>query len=138
MSLIITTDPDSTLAVEIANVGALAGGGKGGIPVERAAASMRELQDDDGKPLEGAELTAAAKKYAAANGLATKSVKDVDVDALAVENGGFGSSPSIEQLSREAAERDGAFFEADQGVRSTEDLPPQPQEELAHPPKTRH
>jgi hypothetical protein len=40
-----------------------------GVPVERAAQTMRELQDDDGKPLSGKQLLDAAKQYADRNGL---------------------------------------------------------------------
>lgn len=112
--LVFRTDPDSYGDVEIAGVGRLAGAGRGGIPVQRAAESRRmaELLGDDGEPLTGSKLTSAAKAFADARGLVVENVKDLDEEALVVEAGGFPRGPTIEELSAEATARDQAHIPA--------------------------
>lgn len=53
--------------VEIGAVGLV--DDKDGVSLERASRSMRELQDEDRKPLTGKQLLEAAKEFADRNGL---------------------------------------------------------------------
>jgi hypothetical protein len=121
---IFVTNDDAPYSVELAGVGVIGGSGKGGIPVERAAQRIPELQDDNGDPLSGSQLTAAAKRFADARGLACRSVKEIDEEALTIAAGGFPRGPTIEEIASKAAARDAAFWEADQTARTAEDFPP--------------
>jgi hypothetical protein len=87
MKAVFRTSKDSPHAVEIPGIGYAGPKGKGEIVVEAAAFLMPELQNDKGEPLSGAELTAAAKEFAAARGLEVANVKneqveDVDTEAV--------------------------------------------------------
>lgn len=106
MPIIFTTDASDPYDTEIANVGVLGGSARGGIPVERAARTLRELQDEDGKPLSGRKLEVAAERFARDRGLVAKSVKSVDEEALRVESGAFPAGKSIREISGEASERE--------------------------------
>src|SRR4051812_27960276 len=102
--LIFTTDPSSPYPVEIANVGNLAGNARGGIPVDEAAVTLRELQED-GEPLSGKKLEDAARAFADDRDLRVKQVKTLDARArerLRVEAGAFPAGKSTEEISREA------------------------------------
>lgn len=68
--------PSST----IHGVGVLPADGRGGISLTRAAKTMHELQDGDGKPLTGAPLKAAAEKYAKAQNLDVGNVAEPSLD----------------------------------------------------------
>lgn len=123
--LIFTTDPDYPNTVEIANTGVLAGNGDGGIPVERAARTLHELQGDDGEPLTGQKLERAARAWAEDRGLRVRSVKNVDEEALRVAAGGLPDGPTIEEIANAAAERDRAVIEEAE-VAPDEPPPPDP------------
>lgn len=112
MATIFTTAPDSPYDVELEGVGMLGGSARGGIPAERAALRLRELQNDDGEPLTGNALRKAAEDFAKARGLATATVKDVDEDALRVESGAFPKGLSVREVSEQASGRDAAVWEA--------------------------
>lgn len=51
-------------SVEIPGIGVCDEDGQGGVLLERAAPRMAELQNEDGKPLTGKTLEAAAKDWA--------------------------------------------------------------------------
>jgi len=59
-----------------------------GVPIDRAALVMGELQDDKGRPLTGSTLLAAAKKYAEQAGITvTTSTDDTTTTAPKGEEG---------------------------------------------------
>lgn len=99
MPLVFKSDPDSTQDVVIAGVGTLPAGGVGGIPVEKAAPAMTELQareedgsvklGKDGNPvvLRGDDLEAAAKDWAKTSGAKVVSLSDGKVENLLTESG---------------------------------------------------
>lgn len=69
MPLEFRTNKDSAYPTVIVGVGRLAAWGASGIPVDVAAQSMHELQDESGDPLEGKALEKAARAWAEARGL---------------------------------------------------------------------
>lgn len=113
MSLVFRTLPDATENVEIVGAGVVSAGGKGGVPVQDAAAVMTELQeknpdgslklDDDGNaiPLTGSKLTAAAKAFANARGLTTDNVTEETLTALPQEAGATADRPPAAQVAAE-------------------------------------
>jgi hypothetical protein len=90
MALVFKTDSEDPNTVEIAGVGLLPANGKGGVAVEFAAPRMRELQDDNGEPLSGADLGKAAREFAKSRGFTVQDIKaeDATAEALWQEAGG--------------------------------------------------
>jgi hypothetical protein len=129
--LIFKTADDHGYDVEIANVGVLGAFGKGGIPVERAAETLHHLQDEEGKPLSGKKLEDAARDFAEARGLKTRTIKNLDEDAeerLRVEAGAFPRGKSAREISEEYGAQARAQLEAHRegdAPLTPEDLPPQ-------------
>jgi len=89
------------VAAEIANVGYLGPDANGGVPIDRAAELMAELQDGEGKPLTGTDLTAAAKKWADAHDLDVSQLSAEKITALPTELGAAPDRPSAEEVSKE-------------------------------------
>jgi hypothetical protein len=99
MAMVFKSQSDSSQAVELVGVGVLYPGGRGGVPVERAAEVMTELQeknadgslslDEDGNPipLTGSKLTAAAKAFAEARDLDVVNLNDDKIAGLPAEIG---------------------------------------------------
>jgi hypothetical protein len=128
MPLVIHTPKNQPYDVEIAGVGVVGGSGRGGFTAERVAQVAQELQDDEGKPLTGKKLEDAATAWAESRGLAVKSLKNVDEEKLRVEGGALPTVHPIEEVARQAAERDGFIVEAmhanpEAGVLDASDLP---------------
>ena len=83
MKAVFRTPKNSTSGVDIVGVGYAGPRGEGEVVVEEAALRMHELQDEEGKPLSGSKLTAAAKEWAAARGLEVANVKNEEVEEIA-------------------------------------------------------
>lgn len=104
MPLVFKTAKDTADDVQIAGVGILGAGAAGGVPVHVAAETMTELQDDEGKPLTGSALTAAAKRLAETHGWETVNVHEDKLAGLAVEAGAAPDRPPLEDVGREEYE----------------------------------
>jgi hypothetical protein len=124
MGLIFKTKTDAGYDTEIGGVGTLGAFGKGGIPVERAAETMVELQDKKGKPLTGDALEKAAEAFAEARGIDTRSYKNIDEEKLRVEAGAFPKGYSIEEIATMTAERDRGYVAAHEAEPSSGNLLP--------------
>jgi hypothetical protein len=86
---VFRTTAEARESVTIVGVGVLGPEGSGAISVESAAEVMPELQNDDGQPLKGSELTDAAKEWAEAHDLrvvdlSEKKLATVQQDELGV------------------------------------------------------
>lgn len=145
--LIFTTAPDWGYDVEIGGVGTLGAFGKGGIPVDHAARSMRELQDDDGAPLTPKKLERAAREFAERRNLRVRSVANLDPDdpadptleKLRVEAGAFPRGKSAREVSEEygAMVREQVEAHQEGGAPLTmADVPPQETQQLPETPPT--
>lgn len=140
MPFVFKTKEDSTSDVEIVGAGVAFADGKGGIPVERAAHVMTELQvkdsetgalelDDSGQaqPLTGKKLEQAAREYADARGdLRVLKLTENQVAKLPQEAGVAADRPPArevaEQEYRDAFPEDTPDLEADAEV--TDEQPP--------------
>jgi hypothetical protein len=88
-------------AVTIADVGVVPANGVGGITLERAAESLRELQNDDGQPLDGAALNSAAKAFAKERGLDVADISDAKVEKLAELAGAPADRPPLVEVAQD-------------------------------------
>jgi hypothetical protein len=100
MPPVLRTQKDQA-AVTIADVGLLPANGVGGITLERAALSLRELQGDDGNPLEGAALKSAAKAFADERGLDVGDISDAKVAKLAELAGAPADRPPLVEVAQD-------------------------------------
>src|SRR6059058_1875180 len=104
MPLVFKTSKDSVYDVTIAGVGVLGASGKGGVPIAQAAETLAELQNEDGEPLTGSALTAAAKRLAETHGWETVQVHEDKLASLAQEAGAAPDRPPLEDVGREEYE----------------------------------
>ena len=125
--LVFRTKDDHPHDVQIVGAGVAGAFGKGGVPVEKAALTMPELQekdefgwpklDDQGQPvpLSGAKLDAAAKDWAESRGLVATKASEEKIRGLAAERGALPDFDADDALA--AA---GAYYEQYSG--STEPI----------------
>jgi hypothetical protein len=149
--LIFKTPDDSPEPVELLGVGALPGGGQGGVPVEQAALRMQELQehgeDDQVKldeagneiPLTGKKLETAAREWAESVGLEVAEVSEKKWSVAQEKAGVTAERPPLDELSKQAYERTFGGLEAVNtnpeelvlgGPTAGEPSTPEPPEEL--------
>lgn len=117
MAKVFKTRKDATEDVRVEGAGLLGAGAKGGVPLDRAAQTMPELQatddlgrlvvDDAGnpKPLSGAALTKAAQGFADLHGLDIVDVADDKLDGLRQEAGALPDRPPARDVSISEGER---------------------------------
>jgi hypothetical protein len=127
MPPVLRTQKDQA-AVTIADVGLLPANGVGGITLERAALSLRELQNDDSQPLEGAALKSAAKKFADERGLDVADISDAKVEKLAELAGAPADRPSLVDVAQDhpMAAFASTAAEPDAAVEDPTDATPDP------------
>lgn len=87
--------------VSIVGAGLCGPDGKGGVPCERGALSMVELQDDEGQPLEGKDLRVAAERFAESRDLVVVDLSDGQIAGLPQEVGQAPDRPPAAQVSGE-------------------------------------
>jgi hypothetical protein len=114
MAMVFKSADDASDHTELVGVGTLFPGARGGIPVERAAEVMSELQeknadgslrlDENGNPipLSGSKLTAAAKAFAELRGIQVANLNEDKIAALPAEVG----QPPDRPPAAEAAKAD--------------------------------
>jgi hypothetical protein len=99
---VLRTPKDYPLPVSIAGVGRLPANGVGGILLTVAAEDLRELQDGDGKPLEGKALKDAAQALADARGWELGSISDAKVEKLNELNGAPPERKPLVEVAQES------------------------------------
>jgi hypothetical protein len=87
--------------VTIAGVGRLPANGVGGVLLTDAAEALSELQDSDGKPLEGSALKKAAEAFAEARGYEVAQVSDAKVDKLPELAGATPDRPPLVEVAQD-------------------------------------
>lgn len=113
MALVFKTKPGSVDAVEIAGVGLLGANAVGGKLVDVAARQLGELMDESaaspehprGKPLEAAELRAAAERFAEDRDLQVVEVPDDELGELNVGIGAVAEFVSAKEVAEGEARR---------------------------------
>lgn len=99
MPPVLRTQKDQP-AVSLAGVGLIPANGVGGVLLDRAAGELRELQDADGQPLEGAALKKAAKAFVDDRGLTVGEISDDKVAKLPELAGGFPDRPPAVEVAQ--------------------------------------
>jgi hypothetical protein len=114
---VFKTEEDALYPVHIVGAGSLGPEGKGGVPIEKAALGMTELQekdeegrvvlDDEGqpKPLSGNKLREAARELAEARGWRIVNMAEEKVAELPHEWGVPADRPPAAEVAAEAYER---------------------------------
>lgn len=116
MPLVFKTHEESPEAVDIAGVGVLGANGKGGVPIERAAQVMSELQEqeedgtlrtrenpdtglDEPIPLTGPKLREAARRVAEERGWDVVNLKEDEIASLPQEMGAPEDRPPLADVA---------------------------------------
>lgn len=101
MSVPVITTNSGAPHIEIAGLPVLPGDGKGGVPLERAAEVLSQLQDDNGEPLTGAALKAAAEDLIEGHELRIQQLSEAKVEKLPQLAGAFKDRPPAHEVAEQ-------------------------------------
>lgn len=123
---VLTTTPGSE-HVEVSGLPLLPADGRGGVPLERAAAVLPQLQDADGKPLSGAALNSAAEALAEDHNLRITQVSEAKVAKLPQLAGAYPDRPPAVETAQGNYEQLYGPLEEDAPGTPEQDLTPEPE-----------